>query len=59
MSRKYVFILFSKPKKRLKSKIKAHETLGKDNEVVVLVYKSLIILLATLMSNGFSHTFQT
>jgi len=54
MGLKHVFILCNQ---NLKKKIKTHETLGKTMSLRVLEYKSLIILLATLMSNGFSYNF--
>ena len=42
-----------------KNTIETHETPVKAMNLCVLEYKDLIILWATLMSNGFSHTSRT
>jgi hypothetical protein len=42
---------------KTKNSIKKHELLEKVMSLSVLEYKSLIILSATLMSNGFSYNF--
>ena len=55
MRLKYVFILYAKPK----NTIETHETPVKAMNLCVLEYKDLIILWATLMSNGFSYTSRT